>query len=360
MLRKLSLLLVLLVSCGEEKMPEPQEEELTVENFCTQMAKADCERIEKCGTAQAKAIEQCISHQEQVWCGPTGKALKEGVGRGEVAFFALAAKRCKKAVSELSCEVGLFHPLLGLDACQDMLEAKAQTGDSCTFALACAEGNYCDFSACPGTCKAYKTANQPCALNDRCSPDTYCKLTGTRRCTARSDLGAACDPAAIGNSCRDGSFCDASQPGMPVCRAGRGRQEGCQSAYECAQNAACIKNKCSLGLDGDTCEIDLHCADGRRCAEGKCAVLVALEGDCSGGLLCVDGLGCHGKTNQCTEQPKLGDSCEEVPCFLGRCVDGTCETSIGDGGACAAAGDCLPGRACSDGVCLPFSPSCLP
>jgi hypothetical protein len=290
-----------------------------------------------------------------VLCAPTQAALANAVDGGELAYFELAARACLAEVDALACEVGWSYDLLALRACREMLEPQAAAGQACGTVLSCVEGAVCAVGdACPGRCIATVAVNLPCDLGAPCAPGLYCGLT-QRRCLPSSARGRPCEPSLTGNPCQEGSWCDASQPASPVCRAGKGRGEGCRSRVECAGGAACIRNRCSAGQAGDACTDDLDCADGRRCAANRCAEAIALDAECSAlGAPCDEGLTCTATqgASRCRPQPRASEACdEEHPCFWGRCAAGLCVPALEDGAACAEAQDCLPGRACREGRC---------
>ena len=354
------LLPVALLACAcssPEPMPPPVESPgIALERLCAELAEADCERLAACGAFYAPFdADLCRQRQAELLCAPTAAALEAAVEAGGLTYFELAARACRSEVEALPCEVGFDHDLLALPACRAMVSPGAAAGEVCHLALACAEGAFCDGAmACPGRCRAFKGNNEPCSGNEPCTEELYCNLTG-RRCFARVDLGGACEPSIAGNPCRDGGYCDASQPGQATCRPVRGRGQGCQSSFECIVGARCVANRCSAGVENDTCATSADCVPGLACAQGRCRAPLATDAACAaGGVPCATGLTCTSTRGMelCRPAGLFGELCDaDRPCFLGRCAEGTCAPSAADGEACGADADCLPGRTCADSRC---------
>ena len=361
LMRRLALLCCCVsAACGgEEMMPPPEEQPIPLEGLCAALAKADCERLAACGTMAPLDQASCELRQRALSCAPLQASLQADISVGSLAYFELAARACRDEVAALDCDVGFEHDLLALPGCSGMVEPLAEEGGACATALACGETLYCDpGAACPGTCKKLGQNNDLCGFDQPCAPELFCSLTGMR-CRARIDLNGVCELALSGNACADGGFCDASQPGNPLCVPVRGRNQGCTNSFECIPGHRCITNRCSAGLEDDVCERDADCFSDFVCAAGRCAQPLAIDQMCAAnGVACRVGLSCTSTTGgeRCRPAPLLGGACDGE-CFLGRCVNGLCEALVEDGQSCGDMGACLPGRAC-DGQCQPPAVAC--
>lgn len=350
-----------LIACGgKEEPPPPEEQPIPLTGLCEAIAQADCERLSTCGRLRAPLdMAGCVAQQRELMCRPDQAAIEAAVQAGALAYFELAARSCRAEVAALDCEVGFQHDLLALPGCRGMVEPLAQEGEGCAISLACGEGLYCDpGSACPGTCKTLGQNNAPCGFDQPCDAPFFCSVTGMR-CRARIDLNGVCELALSGNACLDGGFCDASQPGNATCVPVRGRNQGCNSPFECIPGHQCISNRCSAGLSGDACNSAADCENELVCSGGNCVEPGALDETCmQGAKPCALGLTCTSTQgmNACQPSPVTGQICEN-DCFLGRCVDGRCQAATADGEVCGGSAECLPGRVC-DGRCAVLPRSC--
>ncbi len=202
--------------------------------------------------------------------------------------------------------------------------------------------------------------SQPCVDAADCDGGTCCRLAlqiragiGVGMCVAgdlcdrptaglgeRCERTAECDPAEADRCFRDrlfGSVC------VRPCR------EGCPAGTVCDEHDGLCHPENVCGRDAD-------CADGNRCARGRC-----LEGrrECDTDAQCEDPVRerCFDGRCEPRARPCLADGeCDahEV-CALGRC-------ELRER-PCAADGDCRAGEACQDGVCrerlLALGEACL-
>ena len=352
--RRTFLLVAALAGCGGEDAEPTEPTELGLAELCAAWAEADCARLVGCGLALAP--ERCATRQAEVVCAPWALARARAEQNGEGSWLAVAGPGCVDAAREAGCERGPDESLDRLPACLEAFLPRAEAGEACTLGASCIPGTVCRVAAsCPGTCVAEADANEACGPGVPCTEGTFCALTSAR-CLAQSDLGSPCETVALGSSCRPGAFCDGSQPGGAVCVAARGRGSGCGTDAECAVGLRCVANRCSGGLDGDTCAGGGDCRGPRRCAAGQCEPTAAAEApcavdvECGLGLACLDGI--------CAPGIAEGEPCEGGGCARGRCLDGACAPAVPDGGGCADADACLPGRVCAEGACRAQGPFC--
>lgn len=349
---------LLVLGCGDDAGLVGPPTEVSIGAFCDRMAEASCRRVASCGYDSAGFDSTtCEAFQRDVVCAPFIRAVARAEQAGELSWLAVAAQRCVDTLGGSNCETGVVVDLLGVPECQAALAPLASDGESCTMAISCVEGTFCNASAtCPGACQALARVNENCSPSTPCEAGTFCALAAMR-CLPQSDLGAVCETLAQGPSCREGSFCDGSQPGDARCVAGRGRNGGCQSNAECAAGLSCIANRCSGGETGDSCGSDLDCRGSRRCGQGRCQVPSADGQACSGPDICAYGLGC---AMTCQVGVASGESCDESTACAGggRCVQDQCVPRRADGESCSLADECLDGRLCIDGVCRAVGAFC--
>jgi hypothetical protein len=353
--------LFFLTACAGDPMPPPDETPIQLRSLCTELARADCDRLNACGTLSAPFdLALCRLRQEHVACAPVQAALQASFDAGSLMYFELAARDCRAAIANLPCTVGLQHELLGLDACGAMIAGVGDDGDPCHLGLACADGFRCAAEGeCPGRCRAYRQNNETCGIGNFCAPDLYCSVTGMR-CRARVDLSGVCELSLDNNACRDGGFCDSSNPARMTCIPVRGRGQGCTSSFECIIGARCINSRCSAGEVGDTCGDTDDCSPGLACQAGACAVPLAIDQPCSpNSLPCAEGLACTSSVGvtACHPRPTAGVRCD-ADCYLSRCSGGVCAPAVLPEEACAATAECFPGHACEMSVCRVEPISC--
>lgn len=346
--------------------PPPEPETISLANLCGELAEADCDRLARCEKL-APPFEGagCLLRQGLVRCGPFASALSSAAAAGELVFLELAAKACRDAIAALDCTVGANVDYLSLPECRAVVAGNVAEGGACSLPGSCASGLYCSSSGgqCPGRCEPRGGNNAPCSFDAPCEEGLFC-ATPVMRCHARVAIGAPCEVSIGGNACVEGAFCDASQPGQPLCVVARGRNNGCTNDYECAAGLSCRSNLCSGGLAGDTCVVDGDCTGELACASGRCVRALAANEPCESPRIapCALGLACTSTIGAtlCIPQLAQGAACSPVsaPCWLGRCLEGVCAPAAQDGGPCALGGECLPDRFCSNAQCTLGVPSC--
>lgn len=356
--------LATLASCGADApmmmAPPPPEPMVELPVLCEELAKADCARLAACGALPPPFTEQvCILRQTHTQCSVIADQLIKTVALGHLSYDVAQAGKCRDEVSTAQCTEGITRDLFATSGCSQLVTGLSGAGAGCTLQVACIDGLFCDVSAqrCPGTCNAFAQNNSPCGGGELCDPSLFCSIQ-VRRCRARAGLGAPCELSMQGNSCVDSTFCDGSQPGGAVCAPARGRGTGCRSDFECAAGASCLRSRCSIGEEGDTCNSNFDCKGDLLCGgDDKCHVAAGDGEDCStAGIPCAEGLACSATAmgaETCVLQPVEGGACEMTgpACYYSQCVNGTCAAAVADGGACTSVSECLPGRICDDGLC---------
>ncbi|MCK6548045.1 hypothetical protein L6R52_19495 [Myxococcota bacterium] len=361
----LSVTLVWLAACASDPPVVVEPDTISLASLCTELAEADCARLARCGKlASPFEGDGCLLRQGLVRCGPFASALSSAAASGEIVFLELAAKACRDAVGALDCTVGPNVDYLSLAECRAVVAGNVAEGGACSLPGSCTSGLYCSSGGqCPGRCAPRGGNNAPCSFSEPCQEGLFC-ATPAMRCRARVGLGAPCEVSIGGNACVEGTFCDASQPGQPICVVERGRNNGCTNDYECAAGLSCISNLCSGGQLGDTCASHDDCTGDLACASSRCVQPLGDGDECSSPRIapCALGLACTSTTGgtRCVPELVLGAPCApgSAPCWLGRCIDGACAPAAQDGGACALGGECLPDRYCTNGQCMLGVPRC--
>ena len=144
-------------------------------------------------------------------------------------------------------------------------------------AQGCAQGNYCDTTMPPETCKPLQGPNGTCTSSAQCMKGLFCNIgTGTGTCQALLAGGETCTSSAAceSNDCLPGTCSTTNQ--------------------QCFTNANC-EGMCGSGpLTGEFCGSDQNC-------EGHCSVTTTTT--------CVTAANCP-----------TSESCVLYPCNLGTCT----------------------------------------
>lgn len=214
-------------------------------------------------------------------------------------------------------------------------------------------------------------------------------------CSSSPGLGDACESA--GDPCEEGLQCIAKATGTRECMPRLSPGDGgiCEANDDCAKDAECHAGQCrwlveGLPCDGDSdcggenvcrqvddhrqcaaraaacepCDTDSDCADETICKGGIC--LQSLGGECRSDACCGGGQLCY-PANKNAMTPSEAMICAypqneaqaycgiEAHCAEGRsCIGSECR--IEQNGPCAELDDCVPGLACTDGLCVPPAP----
>lgn len=216
---------------------------------------------------------------------------------------AIAAARCASAFrccgSSATASVALRGPVASEAACTTSFAAGARREFSAESAGVVAGTVIYDADAA-GRCVS-DTRNATCGPSlygdvFHLSSDCYLVYSGTR---------------ALGESCTDGSECDAPPRGQPDCSSGI-----CASGYE----AAALGAACDLGFT--------DCIDG-YCDAGVCVAQRAAGSPCTDQGMCAS-LACAG--GFCVPPLPVDSPCSFGPeCASGWCSAGVCIVPICDG-----------------------------
>ena len=224
-------------------------------------------------------------------------------------------------------------PLGGVHTCRDI----GHEGATCTSALACADGLFCDAS---GTCARRRVAGERCGLVTdfglhpfirECANGFLCVPDGTARaCVWARDAteGDACVYAF--DSCPDPFVC------LGI--------DGSSEAFgRCASRVAA----------GAACDNVTPCAFGHRCVGGRCVPIVELDEACDAEHVCPMLHACFG--GRCEPLPLDGEACVWSD---GRCRRGVCDGEVcrllPAGSACSGFADC-EGQCTPDGCAGPLA-----
>ncbi len=178
---------------------------------CTALAAGECADARDCASGQVCDGNGCVT------------LAAPGAARQPCG----TADTCQAG---LSCEGGLCLPLPGLgEACQP--GGRCATGE-----LLCLANDTGD-----ATCEVAKGKGDSCTQPFQCGgplSSLVCDVGGSNRCVERPRQGPCiqgeCDPLS--------AFCDASQPGTPVCRPFLAAGAACDSPEQCGPalgNADC-------------------------------------------------------------------------------------------------------------------------
>lgn len=204
-------------------------------------------------------------------------------------------RRCVNLIAQSSCEPRESSGLAYLYC------AHARSEDS-SLCSPCPPGSaFLGYGERPCECHPYPGVNEECLW-----PAPWSTLTcadglvcwgASARCHPANGPGEACNetmPCATGLLCTDGVCEVADYTTRAACRTHCGAESPCRFMTDVAR---CV----TWPQPGDTCDPDcdflshdcVPCAQGARCVEGRCRVVVAPGGTCSDGeVVCVPGYRC--------------------------------------------------------------------
>lgn len=294
--------------------------------------------------------------------------IVEAVDKGRATYDASRGAACVGALQELAGSgcAALSANLETPAACQGVVTGTVASGGACYNSVDCIRGT-CDTSqACPGTCKAYLTANQACGTGvaGACAPSLTCD-PATSTCQAPSPAGGPCP-------CQEGTYCDGS---TRTCAALPTRG-ACAPGMECAPGFRCVSASCQAiqgvgGACAPSATGSTVCTPfGTSCDPGthRCAAWRTSGSNCS---ISTGGRGSHPATcmppdvcvlGQCLAPLASGVICslgEGAPCREGLYCDslsdpGTCKAQLTNGARCSAAEPfACQSLTCIQGACAP-------
>ena len=252
--------------------------------------------------------------------------------------------------------------------------------DYCSGDGSCTESG--SISCCPYQCNGVGLAcRNSCAEHGDCCGDSYCLGSA---CVARKDNGQTCsiDAECTSSKCVDGYCCDtwcggacqacnvAGEEGTCTEHTATTDPEGeCGLCKVCNGTGSCVNvpngadplEECTQ-TGADTCGYDGSCDGGGGCRYWDGAT-VCLDQRCTAGLkldtkFCNGSGSCSagGASTNCCPYGCSGNECRtdcssNTQCCANHfCVNGECKSTLPNGSACSAAGQCSSGF-CVDGYC---------
>ncbi len=234
--------------------------------------------------------------------------------------------------------------------------APLPTGSVCTAASQCSSGfctdGFCCGSACNGLCQACSTAktggpNGTCGgVTIATDPDNECAAQAQATCGTNGSCNGvgACQLFVTGTSCVAPSCTGSTLDNGSTCDG--------VGACASAGTTTCAPYVCGVGAAcKTTCAADADCTAGNLCIGGKCGTPLgdgsacANAGQCNSGN-CVDGVCCN---TACS-----AGACDACSVATGALKDGVC--ALLSGTACDDGDVCTQNDTCSVGACMPGGP----
>ena len=257
-----------------------------------QLHRAYCRGLQRCNLLRggSDAIDDCLKGVTWAWLWPAQAA----VAAGTVSYDGAAFGCCLADIDALSCdELSDQRVLRESPHCRQSF-VPAKRGQACRDSLECVDGEYCDLTGCPGTCRPRASSDAPCTAADSCVTGATCQ---NGICRGHECPGAACDMA-LGST----------QP--TVCAI----DTSCHRA-ELAASKTCAK----APAEGQYCDRTTLSCDGQSSCDlgagqltGACAALVQTKAPCELSLDCQAGTFCYGNKQQqtlCYPQYASGSGC---------------------------------------------------
>lgn len=328
---------------------------ITLDEFGSESAETICDTFEACYGAElleSFAGSDCVGRFSAAYAQALVPQLEAAIAAGTVVYDGERASACIEAQRAAGC--GLVDRV-ATPACEETFAGTVEAGGPCALNEECAGDSYCRIEgACPGTCQARVGSGATCSADDACQPGLRC-FDGT--CQAAARAGAACGGAS-GIECAGGLVCMGARDATPMNPAVSGT---CRTLAEV-----------QVGELGDLCDLDagMLCQSGLACAltgvsGGTMAVFECVAAASSGATCnlgfpdpCPFDHTCEGVMpamgvfeGTCTPLPGDGEPCRNNQCSEGnRCAAGTCRAVRGLGGACTESADCIS-TYCDAGVC---------
>jgi hypothetical protein len=266
-------------------------------------------------TAQCNKLAQCEPINLQVTFGDVDTCvLVEGQAQvpGAISDADLAA--CTQAIESADCNV------TDLAACD--FHGTVPIGGVCSASQLCVSGAACTYTTSPcGTCVAYATAGQSCAIAT-CAPGLTCNVQQSAQpvCVTPIPVGGAC--TTTGNPCMGTYACIGGTCAAPL-----------EAGGSCAVNTnACDENNDTFCVNG-TCVAPSLAKAGEPCGQTGPAVATACTGlyvacvptDDAGASTCVAPIAAGSP---------CGGSIPATCAFPMSCVNGVCSDQGEDAGTC--------------------------
>ncbi len=294
----------------------------TIDDACTQLAKARCTRLDECSkdalipknwtdaaNCQARQKLSCVQGQRAANTGTTPQ-------RAIDCAMALTAATCTEILATVPPT-----------ACQAAVGTEAN-GSACAFAGQC-QSSYCAIptrSNC-GTCAPAPKVGASCDVFANCGPALKCDAT-TMQCATPVALGGDCD---AGRTCDSEMSCVGADATKSL--AGKCQTSGAVVAAAC-EGAKLTLPACdsSLGLvcEQKACVAWTLVGDGEPCG----TTATGVYSQCKSGGVCIKAVSTD-KTGLCKVAVADGAACDSdptkgPPCLSpARCVAASATTTAG-------------------------------
>jgi hypothetical protein len=330
------------------------------EQMLTETAIAGCALQSRCFGRLAEVSlhgEDCVSHATKLAQDGELGVLVKLAGEGKVAFDGGKATRCVAAFANGSCD-GSDLP----SECDSVFLGSAKTGDACAMHEECGLAARCAGNTCPGTCTPRSAVGGPCADDADCVKEATCYRPESK-CEARLQSGEACTGAVAcveGLSCvglvlSEGKLGACGVPEQtPARRATLG--EPCFTTPDgpfCVDDAVCelqtepgpnakflcvapyaAGGPCQRSIP-DGCPLGEYCSVASGSVVPNCLPLPAEGKPCGrgpSGDVCGPGAACI--VGACGTPGRLGEACNGLPT---QCLSGKCSAQV-----CVPELDCDP------------------
>ncbi len=339
--------------------PDAGFQNVTVEQWCLDLATAQCWRDERCLAIDPTQFDYCLTRYESV-CDQL--AYTRGVHEGRLQFLSGKAGECLNGLNSGSCS-----QMPG--ACAVVFSGLVAPDAGCILPEECDNSGYCfeyDY-ACPHHCRPFLPMGASCdGFSLRCKPDeSWCgSLDGGYQynCWPFVADGLACPSY---ESCRPGSVCNNGTCVQQTADAGEtcgvnGGYPYCTDEYFCRQDLGQTTPPPGIcerkGGVGELCNGYYACLPSLRCTStyqtGTCAAKGKVGDACSNFTDCEDGLFCDPPSSKCAVLPEDGGDCTDhgsfYTCHVGYFCDFNapnqqyvCTPLAADGLPCSYDGECL-------------------
>lgn len=311
------------------------------------------------GFDKAKAC-QCLAAVADT-CEPVGLFDAHGACNGIFIGLQPAGSQCSH---HGQCAGGNCRPSVAplSPACPGTCGDAAIQGGDCGATQTCVAGAGCLLGTCVAMTRTAEK-DQPCG-GLGCADGLFCSWTDGATCQPLLVADTTCeledDNCALGHYCAPaigpsatGRVCASRYGAGQVCVRDAEEQETCVAGHVCAGH--CLPY---AALD-EACESAAQCAEDAACVAGKCAALPALGQPCEAATISQTGAACKlpalcdVSLGSCVAPPLAGAACVAGQCAPGlACVAGSCSPGPGLNQLCASAGKtCAFGLACVGGTC---------
>jgi hypothetical protein len=346
---------------GVEIPPELRAE---LEEFCAWWGQTTCELVAERTPLRVDA-DHCVEVEARACAGNFISRMAPSFAEGRLVYHPEVREAVARDLRDMP--LSTFSEREAMPSFRALFQGTVENGEPCQqadgygfYVNECADG-YCEWGACPGTCRPFPGPDDACDWNElRCAPSAFCD----GGCVERPGEGEACDPEAdtclapavclglvgecgrrvdLGEACYRTADCRDGACRGGVCEL-VGPDEACEDDSECAPELSCLGGACLLRgtpiMSFAKCGSDRDCLEDQVCVQydqgSGCADALELGSPCTECNFwcvgCPSGLVCLGATEttdgRCAPPRSLGDSCSSATCFGElTCVNGTCMTT---------------------------------